>query len=235
MVTDLDCKWFVDYNYNFIDSETNNPVGTLRIPCFLYHENKAVDSRHILTSAVSTFKENLMTIFTDHPETLKTFNIVANDIDEVFITSATELEFWVKTPNNVAEVEELSTSQVLHEHYWTRTKGSVRTALEESLILMEKYGFEPEMGHKEVGGVKAKLNSSGDYDHVMEQLEVDWKFSDAVQAADNELFVRILVQETFRRNGLDVTFMAKPIENVAGSGMHTHLGVSFKIKRWKKN
>ena len=234
MVTDLDCNWFVDYNYNFIDPETNNPVGTLRIPCFLYHDNKPVDSRHILTSAVSTFKENLMTIFTDHPETLKTFNITANDIDQIVVTSATELEFWVKTPNNVAEVEELSTSQVLHEHYWTRTKGSVRTALEETLILMEKYGFEPEMGHKEVGGVKAKLTSSGDYDHVMEQLEVDWKFSDAIQAADNELFVRILVQETFRRNGLDVTFMAKPIDNVAGSGMHTHLGVSLKLKDRKR-
>jgi glutamine synthetase len=234
MVTDLDCKWFVDYNYNFINSETNKPVGTLRIPCFLYHDNKPVDSRHILTSAVSTFKENLRTIFTDHPETLKTFNISANDIDQIVVTSATELEFWIKTPNNIAEVEELSTSQVLHEHYWTRTKGSVRTALEETLILMEKYGFEPEMGHKEVGGVKAKLNSSGDYDHVMEQLEVNWKFSDAVQAADNELFVRILVQETFRRNGLDVTFMAKPIEHVAGSGMHTHLGVSLKLKDGKR-
>ena len=234
MVTDLNCKWIVDYNYNFIDPETNKPVGTLRIPCFLYHDNKAVDSRHILTSAVSTFKENLMTIFTEHPETLKSFNITASDIDEIIVTSATELEFWVKTPNIVAEVEELSTSQVLHEQYWTRTKGSVRTSLEETLVLMEKYGFEPEMGHKEVGGVKAKLTSSGDYDHVMEQLEVDWKFSDAVQAADNELFVRILIQETFRRNGLDVTFMAKPIDNVAGSGMHTHLGVSLKLKTGKR-
>lgn len=234
MVTDLDCKWFVDYNYDFIDPETNKPVGTLRIPCFLYHNNIAVDSRHILTSAISTFKETLMNIFTNHPETLKSFNITANDIKDIVITSATELEFWVKTPNNIAHIDELSTSQVLHEHYWTRTKGSVRTALEETLILMEKYGFEPEMGHKEVGGVKAKLNTSGEFDHVMEQLEVDWKFSDAVQAADNELFVRILVQETFRRNGLDVTFMAKPIENVAGSGMHTHLGVSLKLKDGKR-
>lgn len=234
MVADLDCKWFVDYNYDFIDPETNKPVGTLRIPCFLYHNNIAVDSRHILTSAISTFKETLMNIFTNHPETLKSFNITVQDIDSIVITSATELEFWVKTPNNIAQVDELSTSQVLHEHYWTRTKGSVRTALEETLILMEKYGFEPEMGHKEVGGVKAKLNTSGEFDHVMEQLEVDWKFSDAVQAADNELFVRILVQETFRRNGLDVTFMAKPIENVAGSGMHTHLGVSLKLKDGKR-
>lgn len=234
MVTDLNCKWFIDYNYDFKDYETNKPVGTLRIPCFLYHNNIAVDSRHILTSAISTFKETLMNIFKTHPETLKSFGITADDIDEIVITSATELEFWVKTPNNIAHVDDLSTSQVLHEHYWTRTKGSVRTALEETLILMEKYGFEPEMGHKEVGGVKAKLNSSGEFDHVMEQLEVDWKFSDAVQAADNELFVRILIQETFRRNGLDVTFMAKPIENVAGSGMHTHLGVSLKLKNGKR-
>ena len=234
MVTDLDSKWFVDYNYNFIDRETNKPVGTLRIPCFLYHDNLAVDSRHILTSAVSTFKETLMNIFKTHPQTLKSFDITVDDIDQIVITSATELEFWVKTPNDIAQVDELSTSQVLHEHYWTRTKGAVRTALEETLILMEKYGFEPEMGHKEVGGVKAKLNTSGEFDHVMEQLEVDWKFSDAVQAADNELFVRILVQETFRRNGLDVTFMAKPIDNVAGSGMHTHLGVSLKLKNGKR-
>ncbi len=234
MVADLNCKWLIDYNYNYIDSETSKPIGTLRIPCFLYHNDKAVDSRHILTSAVSTFKEILMEIFTKHPYTLEPFNITVDDIENVVITSATELEFWVKTPNDVAEVEELSTSQVLHEQYWTRTKGAVRTALEETLLLMEKYGFEPEMGHKEVGGVRAKLNTNGDFNHVMEQLEVDWKFSDAIQAADNELFVRILIQETFRRNGLDVTFMAKPIENVAGSGMHTHLGVSLKLKNGKR-
>ncbi len=234
MVIDLNCKWFVDYNYNYIDSETDKPVGTLRIPCFLYHDNIAVDSRHILTSAVTTFKENLMNIFNNHADTLKSFGISASDIDDIVVTSATELEFWVKTPNDKAQVEELSTSQVLHEHYWTRTKGAVRTALEETLILMDKYGFEPEMGHKEVGGVRAKLTNSGDFDHIMEQLEVDWKYSNAVQAADNELFVRILIQETFRRNGLDVTFMAKPVEKVAGSGMHTHLGVSLKLKNGKR-
>ena len=145
-----------------------------------------------------------------------------------------ELEFWVKTPNSDAELEELSTSQVLHEQYWTRTKGKVRTALEETLLLMESYGFEPEMGHKEVGGVRAKLDASGNFNHVMEQIEVDWKFSDAVQAADNELFIKILVQETYRRHGLDVTFMAKPLDGVAGSGMHTHVGISLKLKNGKR-
>ncbi|WP_300259332.1 glutamine synthetase [Clostridium sp.] len=230
MIADLDCKWFVDYNYDFIDPLTNRPVGTLRIPCFLIHEDKPVDSRHILKNSIDTFKSNLFSLLKKHPETLNDLNITFDDIDDLLLTSATELEFWVKTPNDKALIEELSTSQVLQEQYWTRTKGNVRTALEQSLLYMDEYGFEPEMGHKEVGGVKAKLNSSGQFDHIMEQLEVDWKFSDAMQTADNELFIRTLVKETFRRNGLEVTFLAKPIDGVAGNGEHTHLSLSLKLK-----
>ncbi|MDT9336622.1 glutamine synthetase [Clostridium perfringens] len=230
MIADLDCKWFVDYNYDFIDPLTNRPVGTLRIPCFLIHEDKPVDSRHILKNSIDTFKSNIFSLLKKHPETLNDLNIKFDDIDDLLLTSATELEFWVKTPNDKALIEELSTSQVLQEQYWTRTKGNVRTALEQSLLYMDEYGFEPEMGHKEVGGVKAKLTSSGKLDHIMEQLEIDWKFSDAMQAADNELFIRTLVKETFRRNGLEVTFLAKPIDGVAGNGEHTHLSLSLKLK-----
>ena len=230
MIADLDCKWFVDYNYDFIDPLTNRPVGTLRIPCFLIHEDKAVDSRHILKNSIDTFRSNLFSLLKKYPETLNDLNIKFDDIDDLLLTSATELEFWVKTPNDKALIEELSTSEVLQEQYWTRTKGNVRTALEQSLLYMDEYGFEPEMGHKEVGGVKAKLTSSGQFDHIMEQLEIDWKFSDAMQAADNELFIRTLVKETFRRNGLEVTFLAKPISGVAGSGEHTHLSLSLKLK-----
>ena len=230
MIADLDCKWFVDYNYDFIDPLTNRPIGTLRIPCFLIHEDKAVDSRHILKNSIDTFRSNLFSLLKKYPETLNDLNIKFDDIDDLLLTSATELEFWVKTPNDKALIEELSTSEVLQEQYWTRTKGNVRTALEQSLLYMDEYGFEPEMGHKEVGGVKAKLTSSGQFDHIMEQLEIDWKFSDAMQAADNELFIRTLVKETFRRNGLEVTFLAKPISGVAGSGEHTHLSLSLKLK-----
>ena len=230
MIADLDCNWFVDYNYDNIDPSTNKPVGTLRIPCFLYHDNKPVDSRFILKSSVETFQKNLLEEFNKNPNLLATYDISVDDLEDINLTSATELEFWVKTPNDVALIEELSTSQVLQEQYWTRTKGNVRTALEQSLLYMDEYGFEPEMGHKEVGGVKAKLTSSGQFDHIMEQLEIDWKFSDAMQAADNELFIRTLVKETFRRNGLEVTFLAKPISGVAGSGEHTHLSLSLKLK-----
>lgn len=234
MITDLNVNWFVDYNFDHIDPFTNKPIGTLRIPSFLIHNNKEVCSRNILNSSIKTFKSTLLYIFETKPETLKPFGISYNDISEIVITSASELEFWVKTPNEQAHIEELSTSEVLQEQYWTRTKGVVRTALEESLLLMEEYGFEPEMGHKEVGGVKSKLDSNGEFNHIMEQLEIDWKYSDAVQAADNEIFVKILIQEAFRRHGLEVTFKPKPIDDVAGSGMHIHLGVSLKLNDGKR-
>jgi glutamine synthetase len=234
IVADLDVDWFIDYNYEFIDEETQKPVGTLRIPSFLYHEGKAVDSRCILKNSINYFKETLLDLFEKYPASLDAYGIKYEDIEDLVPTSATELEFWVKTPDEKAVVEELSTSQVLHEQYWTRTKGAVRTAMEQSLILMERYGLEPEMGHKEVGGVKAKIDESGKLTHIMEQLEIDWKYSTSVQAADNELLVRNIVKETFRRNGLDVTFLAKPIDGVAGSGEHTHIGMALKLKTGKR-
>lgn len=234
MVADPDVNWYVDYNFENIDDETGKPIGTLRIPCFLIHEGKAVDSRNILKRSIEYFKTSLFSLFKKYPNTLKDYGISLEDIEDVVATSATELEFWVKTPNDKAELEELSTSQVLQEQYWKKTKGAVRTSLEQCLMFMEKYGLEPEMGHKEVGGVKARLDESGRFNHIMEQLEVDWKYSDAVQAADNDLLVRPLIKEVFRRNGLDVTFMAKPIEGVAGSGKHTHIGMALKLKNGKR-
>ncbi|WP_406543291.1 glutamine synthetase [Clostridium ljungdahlii] len=233
MLPDLDVNWYVEYNDENVDLETNKPVGTLRIPCFLYHENKAVDSRYALKNCVEHFKSNLLDLFKKYPSTISSFGIKYEDIDDVIATCATELEFWVMTPNDKAHTEELFTSQELQEQYWTRTKGIVKTALEKTLLNMNLYGLKPEMGHKEVGGVKAKVDKSGNFNHVMEQLEIDWKYCTAVQAADNELLVKNIVEETFRSNGLDVTFLAKPIEGVAGSGEHTHIGIALQLKNGK--
>src|SRR3712207_9574517 len=43
MIADLNVNWFVDYNHENIDEETQKPIGTLRIPCYLYHNNVAID------------------------------------------------------------------------------------------------------------------------------------------------------------------------------------------------
>ncbi|MBU3156372.1 glutamine synthetase [Clostridium estertheticum] len=234
MLADADCNWYIDYNYENIDAETQLPIGTLKIPCTLLHDKIPVDSRSILKRSVETFKTTLLDLLKENPSALSSFDFEYKDIDNLMLTSATELEFWVKTPNDKADIEELSTSQVLKEQYWSKTKGNVRTALEQTLLLMQEYGFEPEMGHKEVGGVKAQIGEAGSLTHIMEQLEIDWKYSDALQCADNELFIRNLVKETFRLNGLDVNFLAKPVHDVAGSGEHTHIGIAVKLKSGKR-
>lgn len=230
MKVDLSCNWFIDYNYDYVDEITGRPVGTIRIPCHLYHEGIAVDSRFILKNSVNYFKKTMIKLFDKNRNYLSNFNVTFEDLADVEVTAATELEFWVNTPNELAEIEELSTSQVLKEQYWKRTKGPVRTAMEKSLDLLGKYGLEPEMGHKEVGGVKSKLSENGNLTHIMEQLEIDWKYSTALQTCDNELLARGLIKETFRNNGLDVTFNAKPNEGVAGNGEHLHVGVIIKLK-----
>jgi len=232
IIPDTTVNWFVDHNFNYPDPYTGLPVGTLRIPSSLVHnDSERVGSRVILRDAVYNFKEDLMQLLKENPYVFDYIDIDSvDDIEELVITAATELEFWVKTPDDDADREQLSTAQMLKEQYWKRTTGPVRTALEEVMLVLQKYGFDMEMAHKEVGGVKARLGNSGNYDHVMEQLEIDWKYSSAVQAADNENQIKYVVRDIFRTYGLEVTFLAKPIEGVAGNGEHTHMGVAAKLK-----
>lgn len=232
IIPDTTVNWFVDHNFNYPDPATGLPIGTLRIPSSLVHNDSSrVGSRVILRDAIFNFKKDLMELLRDNPYVFRYMDIDSvDDIESLSITAATELEFWVKTPDDDADREQLSTAQMLKEQYWKRTTGPVRTALEEAMLVLQKYGFEMEMGHKEVGGVKAKLGNSGNYDHVMEQLEIDWKYSSAVQAADNENHIKYVVRDIFRTYGLEVTFMAKPMEGVAGNGEHTHMGVAARLK-----
>lgn len=235
IIPDLSVNWYVDYNLNHLTEDTRLPVGTLRIPSFLIHNDSyEVGSRVILRDAVKVFKEGMLELLKAYPSGLEPLGIDSVDeIEDIQLTAATELEFWVKTPDDKADREQLSTSQILKEQYWKRTIGPVRTALEKSLLFLDNYGLKVEMGHKEVGGIKAKLGNSGEYDHVMEQLEIDWAYSTALQAADNENQVKYVVRDVFRAHGLDVSFMAKPMEGVAGSGEHTHMGVAVKLKNGK--
>lgn len=236
IIPDKAVNWFVDYNFRNVSGDTGLPVGTLRIPSFLVHNNDfECGSRAVLRRSLEYMKSEIMELLRTHPYVFETIQGAsdAEEIESLMVTSATELEFWVKTPDDKGDREQLFTSQVLKEQYWKRTYGDVRTALEDTLEILDHYGFKVEMGHKEVGGVKAKMNNGGHYDHVMEQLEIDWKYSSALQAADNENQVKYVVRDIFTLHGLDVTFMAKPFEGVAGNGEHTHLGLAANLKNGK--
>ncbi len=234
LVPDSDVVWYIDYNYEHIDMKTGLPVGTLRIPSYLYHNGEAVCSRSVLKRSADYFESRLKAYLESDKELCEECGFEPEDLEKITLIMATELEFWVNSPDEKIATEQLSISQVLKESYWKRTKGVVRTALEQVILILDQYGFNPEMGHKEVGGVKAAVTSSGDFHSIMEQLEVDWRYSDALQGADYELTARILIKEIFRMHGLSVRFDAKPISGVAGSGEHTHVNAVAFLKNGKR-
>ena len=234
LVPDPDVVWYIDYNYEHIDMKTGLPVGTLRIPSYLYHNGEAVCSRSVLKRSAEYFESRLKKYLESNKELCEECGFEPEELEKITLIMATELEFWVNSPDEKIATEQLSISQVLKESYWKRTKGVVRTALEQVILILDQYGFNPEMGHKEVGGVKAAVTSSGDFHSIMEQLEVDWRYSDALQGADYELTARILIKEIFRMHGLSVRFDAKPIAGVAGSGEHTHVNAVAFLKNGKK-
>ncbi len=178
LIPDRDVNWYVDYNFNNIDDETGLPVGSMRIPAFLKHNgSRDVGSRVILRDAVEVFQVEFLRLLRENPYIFEYLPIdSAEEIEEVQMTAATEIEFYVKTPHDVADRDRLQVSQELKEQYWKRTMGPVRTALEDTLLLLDRYGLNIEMGHKEVGGVKPELHKGG-YEHIMEQLEIDFRYS----------------------------------------------------------
>ena len=232
-VADNTVNWYVDYNDDNIDGTTGLPVGTLRIPSFLIHNGIFIDSRSILKRSCEYVAEKLKSLIAG--KQIKGMeNFPFEEIQDIVFTTGTELEFWVKTPSEKETIQHLSISQRLKEQYWQRMRGNVRTAMEQAIEELDIRGMHVEMGHKEVGGIKPKIDDGGHIFDVCEQLELDWLFStNPLQAADNELEARIVIREVFRRNGLDVSFKAKPILGVVGNGEHTHVGFSARLKNGK--
>ncbi len=71
-------------------------------------------------------------------------------------------------------------------------------------------GFQIEAAHHE--------NAPG-------QHEIDFKYSDALSAADNIITFKLVVKVMAKKNGLHATFMPKPINNECGSGMHCNMSL----------
>jgi glutamine synthetase len=72
---------------------------------------------------------------------------------------------------------------------------------------LEAMGFEVEAAHHEV--------SPG-------QHEIDFKYDEAVSTADKIATFKLVVRRVALEHDLHATFMPKPLNGVAGSGMHTH-------------
>jgi len=75
---------------------------------------------------------------------------------------------------------------------------------------LEEMGFEIEASHHEV---------------AIAQHEIDFKYSEALSAADNLITFKTVVRFCADSHGLCATFMPKPVAGRAGSGMHTNMSL----------
>lgn len=71
-------------------------------------------------------------------------------------------------------------------------------------------GIQPETAHHEEGPG---------------QNEIDFRYSDALTAADNAVTFKSVVQTIAMRNGLYADFSPKPLEGNSGNGMHMNMSV----------
>ena len=77
-------------------------------------------------------------------------------------------------------------------------------------LQLEKMGFEIEASHHE--------NAPG-------QHEIDFKYADALRAADNIMTFKLVVKTIAMEHDLHATFMPKPVFGVAGNGMHVNVSL----------
>ena len=76
--------------------------------------------------------------------------------------------------------------------------------------MLEEMGYEIEASHHE--------SAAG-------QHEIDFKYVDALDAADKIMTFKLAVKSIAQKNGLHATFMPKPIFGAAGSGMHLNMSL----------
>ena len=81
---------------------------------------------------------------------------------------------------------------------------------QEICMALEKMGFEIEASHHEC--------AAG-------QHEIDFKYAEALRAADNIMTFKLTVKTLAQKNGMHATFMPKPIYGIAGSGMHVNMSL----------
>ena len=80
----------------------------------------------------------------------------------------------------------------------------------EICLTLEKIGIHPESSHHEEGPG---------------QNEIDFRYSDALNAADNTLTFQRVVKTVAHRNGLFADFSPKPLMDRPGSGFHINMSI----------
>jgi glutamine synthetase len=95
--------------------------------------------------------------------------------------------------------------------YFDYTPTAVTVELRrEAISVLEKLGIPVEFSHHEV---------------APSQHEIDLRHADALTMADSVMTSRLVIKELAAARDLYATFMPKPLTDLPGNGMHTHMSI----------
>jgi glutamine synthetase len=115
-----------------------------------------------------------------------------------------ELEFFLfRSPTDPAPIDSGG--------YFDLTPTDVTQELRrETIDVLERMGIPVEFSHHEV---------------APSQHEIDLRHADALTMADSVMTYRLVVKKLAAQRGIYATFMPKPVTDLPGSGMHTHMSL----------
>ena len=120
-----------------------------------------------------------------------------------------ECEFFLFHTN-----EDGQPTTISHEHAGYFDLGPLdlgENARRDMVLTLEDMGFNIEASHHELAPA---------------QHEIDFKYDEALAAADNIMTFKMVVKTIEKRHGLHATFMPKPKYGVNGSGMHINMSLN---------
>ncbi|MBU0662777.1 type I glutamate--ammonia ligase [Candidatus Micrarchaeota archaeon] len=121
-----------------------------------------------------------------------------------------ELEFYIFAGADNGNGAAKNLSPVPHDfakYFDASPKDLASDVRRDAVYALEKCGLEVEAAHHECGPG---------------QHEIDFKYAEAVKAADNAITLKYIVKSIAQGYGLRASFMPKPAAGIAGSGMHVH-------------
>lgn len=122
-----------------------------------------------------------------------------------------EMEFYLFTLDDYGKSVKIPHDRASYMDIAPYDKGE--NIRREICLTLKEMGIYPESSHHEEGPG---------------QNEIDFRYSDALSAADNALTFRKIVQDIAIHNGLWASFSPKPLDDAPGNGFHINISVKSK-------
>ena len=119
-----------------------------------------------------------------------------------------EIEFYLFEPETDPQAEPRPIDN--GSYFDNVSRSRARNFRSKAIKALEELGISVEFSHHEIGPG---------------QNEIDLRVSDALSMADDVMTFRVVVDQVALLEGVQASFMPKPLINEAGNGMHTHFSL----------